>query len=88
MFDAVKKLLTTNYGVDPEKITLDTHLSNELGFSGESMEDFIMDVEDYFEIEVDEDDFSKLETISDLVDYIEEYQDLTVITLFSKTKCI
>ena len=24
-------------------------------------------------IEVDEDDFSKLETISDLVDYIEEY---------------
>ena len=88
MFDAVKKLLSTNYGVDPEKITLDTHLSNELGFSGESMEDFIMDVEDYFEIEVDEDDFSKLETISDLVDYIEEYQDLTVITLFSKTKCI
>ena len=88
MFDAVKKLLSTNYGVDPEKITLDTHLSNELGFSGESMEDFIMDVEDYFEIEVDEDDFSKLESISDLVDYIEEYQDLTVITLFSKTKCI
>ena len=73
MFDAVKKLLSTNYGVDPEKITLDTYLSNELGFSGESMEDFIMDVEDYFEIEVDEDDFSKLETISDLVDYIEEY---------------
>ena len=73
MFDAVKKLHTTNYGVNPEKITLDTHLSNELGFSGESMEDFIMDVEDYFEIEVDEDDFSKLETISDLVDYIEEY---------------
>ena len=84
MFDAVKKLLSTNYGVDPEKITLDTHLSNELGFSGESMEDFIMDVEDYFEIEVDEDDFSKLETISDLVDYIEEYQNLTVITLFLK----
>ena len=74
MFNAVKKLLATNYGVNPEKITLDTHLSNELGFSGESMEDFIMDVEDYFEIEVDEDDFSKLETISDLVDYIEEYQ--------------
>ncbi len=73
MFNAVKKLLATNYGVNPEKITLDTHLSNELGFSGESMEDFIMDVEDYFEIEVDEDDFSKLETISDLVDYIEEY---------------
>ena len=73
MFDALKKLLSTNYGGDPEKITLDTHLSNELGFTGESMEDFIMDVEDYFEIEVDEDDFSKLETIADLVDYIEEY---------------
>ena len=56
MFDAVKKLLSRNYGVDPEKITLDTHLCNELGLSGESM-----------------DDLSKLETISDLIDYLEEY---------------
>lgn len=78
MFDAVKKLLSRNYGVDPEKITLDTHLCNELGLSGESMEDFIMDVEDYFEIEVDEDDLSKLETISDLIDYLEEYQNSDV----------
>ena len=85
MFDAVKKLLTTNYGVDPEKITLDTHLSNELGFSGESMEDFIMDVEDFFEIEVDEDVFSKLETIADLVDYIEEYQDLSMQIIIDTT---
>ena len=53
MFDALKNLISTNYGVDPEKITLDTHLSNELGVSGESKEDFIMDIEDYFELEID-----------------------------------
>lgn len=73
MFDALKKLISTNYGVDPEKITLDTHLSNDLGVSGESREDFIMDIEDYFELEIDEDDFDKIETISDLIDYLEEY---------------
>ena len=73
MLAAVKKLLSNNYGVDPEKITLDTHLFNELGFSGESMEDFIMDVEDYFEIKVEDDEIGKIETISDLIDYLEEY---------------
>ena len=73
MFNALKKLISTNYGVDPEKITLDTHLSDELGGSAENKEDLIMDIEDYFELEIDENDFDKIETISDLIDYLEEY---------------
>ena len=73
MFNALKKLISTNYGVDPEKITLDTYLSDELGVSAENKEDFIMDIEDYFELEIDENDFDKIETISDLIDYLEEY---------------
>ena len=78
MFNALKKLISTNYGVDPEKITLDTHLSDELGVSAENKEDLIMDIEDYFELEIDENDFDKIETISDLIDYLEEYQNSDV----------
>ena len=37
--------------------------------------DFLMDIEDEFEISIDEDEFNNLETIQDLFDYIKENID-------------
>ena len=74
VFEKVKELVARELKVDPEKITLETHLIEDLGADSLDAVDLIMALEDEFGMEVDDETAQNAKTIGDLVKYIEERQ--------------
>ncbi len=74
VFEKVKEIVARELKVDPEKITLETHLIEDLGADSLDAVDLIMALEDEFGMEVDDETAQNAKTIGDLVKYIEERQ--------------
>lgn len=55
--------------VSAEKITLETHIQNDLNADSLDVFEIMNELEDKFDIELDDDD-AKVETIGDVVDYV------------------
>ncbi len=74
VFEKVKEIVARELKADPEKITLETHLIEDLGADSLDAVDLIMALEDEFGMEVDDETAQNAKTIGDLVKYIEERQ--------------
>ena len=74
IFEKVKTIVAKELKADPEKITLETHLIEDLGADSLDAVDLIMALEDEFGIEVDDETAQNAKTIGDLVKYIEDHQ--------------
>lgn len=72
IFEKVKKILSEQFDVEEENITFDTSFTDDLNADSLDLVDLIMDVEDVFEIEVEDDDAKGISTVGDLVKYIED----------------
>ena len=72
IFEKVKKILSEQFDVEEETITIDTSFTDDLNADSLELVDLIMDVEDVFEIEVEDDDAKGISTVGDLVKYIED----------------
>jgi len=72
MFDKIKKIIVEEVGVDESLVTPETRISADLGVDSISFINAIMAIEDQFDITTDEDRLTKLVTVGDLVDYVEE----------------
>ena len=71
MFETLKNVLVEELQLDPDEITLDAELTNDLGINSIELADLIMLCEDRFEIEIEDDDIHKFITINDVVTYLE-----------------
>ena len=71
MFETLKNLLVEELQLDPEEITMEAELTNDLGINSIELADLIMLCEDKFEIEIEDDDIHKLVTVGDVVKYLE-----------------
>lgn len=56
--------------IPPDKITMDTSILNDLKINSARLVDIILDFEDVFDIEVDDDDADKVVTVADGVNLI------------------
>ena len=74
MFETLKNILVEELQLDPEEITPDAELANDLGINSIELADLIMLCEDKFEIEIEDDDIHKFVTINDVVNYLETQQ--------------
>ena len=72
IFEKVKKILSEQFDVEEENITFDTSFTDDLNADSLDLVDLIMDVEDVFEIEVEDDDAKGISTVGYLVKYIED----------------
>ncbi len=72
MFEKVKELLVEEMQIDPALITLEAELSNDLNINSLELADLVMNCEEKFGIEIDDDDLHKLITVGDVVSYLEE----------------
>ncbi len=72
MFEKVKELLVEEMQIDPALITLEAELSNDLNINSLELADLVMNCEERFGIEIDDDDLHKLITVGDVVSYLEE----------------
>lgn len=73
MFEKIKEIIVDKLNIDDDSfITLDTDLMEDLNADSLDAVEIIMDIEDEFDITVEEEDVEQIRTISDLINYIEE----------------
>ena len=73
VFEKVQAILSSQFDVDADSITLDTDIVDDLGADSLDLVDMLMSLEDEFNIgEVPDEMVEKIRTVGQLVTYIEE----------------
>ena len=72
IFENVRDALAQQCEVDPETITMDTSLIDDLGADSLDVVELIMSLEDLFGISISDDDAAQLTTVRKIVDYLEK----------------
>ena len=72
VLDKMKDILVEQLECDPEDITMESLLVDDLGADSLDAIDIVMSVEDTFKVEVPDEIIEKIETVGDIVNYIED----------------
>ncbi len=71
-FEKVKKIIVETLNLkDPEKVTMDSHLVDDLGADSLDAAEIIMSIEDEFGIAVNDDAIQTIKYVKDLVNAID-----------------
>ena len=74
VFEKVQAIIAKELNVSLDKITMDTHLVDDLGADSLDAVELIMALEDEFNLEVDDEAAQNMKYVKDLVQYIENHQ--------------
>ena len=73
MFETLKNILVEELQLDPEEITLEAELANDLGINSIELADLVMLCEYKFNLEIEDDDIHEFITVNDVVEYLEKH---------------
>ena len=73
VLDKMKDILVEQLECTPEDITMESLLVDDLGADSLDAIDIVMSVEDTFKVEVPDEIIEKIETVGDIVNYIEDH---------------
>ena len=68
----VKDIIVEQLGVNPEQVTPNASFIEDLGADSLDIVELVMAFEEEFSVEVPDEDAEKLQTVGDVVKYIEE----------------
>ncbi|MDP2891629.1 MAG: acyl carrier protein [Bacillota bacterium] len=71
VFEKVKGIIAKQLGIEESKITMDSHLVDDLKADSLDIVELIMDLEKEFDIEIPDEDLPKVSRVKDIVFYIE-----------------
>ena len=74
IFENVRDALAKQFEIDPETITMDTSIVDDLGSDSLDVVELIMSLEDMFGISISDDDAAQLDTVRRIVEYLEKLQ--------------
>lgn len=74
MFEQLKELICNYVQVDEDKITEDARFVEDLGFTSYDFMSMVGEIEETFDIEVNERDVVNVKTVADAVKYIQSLQ--------------
>ena len=74
IFENVRDALAQQFEVDPESITLETNLIDDLGADSLDVVELIMSLEDMYGVTISDEDAAQLYTVGRIVDYLEKLQ--------------
>lgn len=72
IFENVRDALAQQFEADPESITMETSLIDDLGADSLDVVELIMSLEDAFGISIGDEDAAQLTTVQKIVDYLEK----------------
>lgn len=72
MLDKIKEILADNLGVEESEINLNSNLIEDLGADSLDIVELSMAVEDEFGVKIEDEDFEKINTVEDIIKYIEK----------------
>lgn len=71
-FEKITEILAEQLDADRDAMTVDTKIADDLGADSLDLVDLLMSVEDEFGIEIPDEDVENIQTIGDIVDYIDK----------------
>ncbi|HOQ62623.1 MAG TPA: acyl carrier protein [Clostridia bacterium] len=74
VFEQVVALIANQLKMPPEKVTRDARLVEDLGADSANVMVLIMDLEDRFNLQVEDSAITTLKTVGDVADYIQARQ--------------
>ena len=72
-FEKVKAILVEELDLDADEVTVESKIKEDLGADSLDMVDLIMSIEDAFDVKVAESDAASIQTVGDIVNYIDQY---------------
>ena len=78
IFNKVKDILSDYIDMDSNEIKLETRLAEVLGLNSYEFMSVIGEIEEEFDVELDEREIVKLISIADLLDYISNFKEENV----------
>ena len=76
VFETIRDILADQLSIDPESLTMETDMLNDLDADSLDVVDVVMSLEDEFGIEIPDDAIEGMRLVSDLVKYVEENADI------------
>ena len=71
IFQTMSELVAEQFAMEPAEVTMDTSFEEDLGADSVDLVDFVMAMEEEFEVgEIQEEDLKTLKTVGDAVNYI------------------
>ncbi|MBA7535376.1 Acyl carrier protein [subsurface metagenome] len=70
--DRIKKIIVKQLGIDESKITENSSFLDDLGADSLDTIDFIMELEEEFNIEIPDEDAGKMKTVGDVIKYLDK----------------
>ncbi len=71
VFEKVKKILSEQLEIEEDKINMDSDLVEDLKADSLDIVELIMDLEQEFDLEIPDEDLPKVNSVRDVVEYIE-----------------
>ncbi|HHZ00619.1 MAG TPA: acyl carrier protein [Sedimentibacter sp.] len=72
VFEKVKAILVEELDVEEDKVTLDSSIKDDLGADSLDLFELINKIEDELDVTIEEEDYGKLVTVGDIVNYLNE----------------
>ncbi len=72
LFDQVKEVIVEQLNVSPEEVKPEARFVEDLGADSLDVVEMIMALEEKFEIEIPDSEAEKIQTVQDVVDYIQK----------------
>ncbi|MDP5273406.1 acyl carrier protein [Chengkuizengella axinellae] len=72
--DRIKKIIVDRLGVDVAEVTPEASFKDDLGADSLDVVELIMELEDEFEMEISDEDAEKINTVGEVVNYIESHK--------------
>ena len=71
VFEKIRAILSEQFDVEEDKISLDTNIADDLGADSLDVVDLLMTLEDEFDLEIPDEEVEDIRTVGSLVKYIE-----------------
>ena len=75
MLEKMKEIIAAQLGVEEDQITPDTSFKEDLGADSLDLFEMVMALEENYGIEIPTDDLGQLETVADVIDYIQSHKE-------------
>ena len=71
--EQVKDIICEKLSVEPEKVTPETKIIDDLGADSLDTVELVMEFEDEFELSIPDEEAEKIQTVGQAIDYIKEH---------------
>ena len=75
MFEEIKTIVAENLGVEEDSITMESSFKDDLKADSLDLFEMVMALEKNYGIEIPTDDLGQLETVADVINYIQSHKE-------------